>query len=80
MAPYVWVGLQVLGHPEEQMSGSSGQLECAHRRRNVTKTVLYCILAVIQSRRAGACALACIKCLEGRISATARILFDMRCK
>jgi len=80
MTPYVWVGLQVTGHPEEQKS-SSGQVECAHRRRNVTlDSTEPCILAVIQSRRAGACALASTKFSEARISATARILFDMKCE
>jgi len=45
MTPYVWVGLQVTGHPEEQKS-SSGQVECAHRRRNVTlDSTEPCILA-----------------------------------
>jgi len=80
MAPYVWVGLQVTGDPKEQMSGS-GQVECAHRWRNVTpESPVPCILATIQTRRAGACALVCIKCTEARISATAQILFDMTCE
>ena len=62
IAPYVCVGLQVTGHPEEHMSGSRPR-EGDHRRRNVTSdSPAAWILAATQSPRAGACALVCMKC------------------